>query len=77
MREACLILKSHLSDDVETLKSKEVVRHCIFLLPQYYISPLHYCKVPNSMFMSYLPQADYKMWNSLRCVKMFVMTKLY
>ena len=25
MREACLILKNHLNDDVKTLKSKEVV----------------------------------------------------
>lgn len=32
MREACLILKHHLNDDIKTLKSKEVVRSC--MLPQ-------------------------------------------
>lgn len=32
MREACLILKNHMNDDVETLKSKEVVSPCFLLL---------------------------------------------
>lgn len=31
MREACLILKHHLNDDMRTLKSKEVVRSCMLL----------------------------------------------
>lgn len=31
MREACLILKNHLNDDIKTLKSKEVVRPCILI----------------------------------------------
>lgn len=31
MREACLILKNHLNDDIKTLKSKEVVRPCMLL----------------------------------------------
>ena len=31
MREACLILKNHLNDDIKTLKSKEVVRSCMLL----------------------------------------------
>lgn len=31
MREACLILKNHLNDDVRTLKSKELVRSCMLL----------------------------------------------
>lgn len=33
MREACLILKNHLNDDIKTLKSKEVVRSCMLLYP--------------------------------------------
>lgn len=35
MREACLILKNHLNDDIKALKSKEVVRPCM-LLPFYH-----------------------------------------
>ena len=31
MREACLIMKNHLNDDIKTLKSKEVVRSCMLL----------------------------------------------
>jgi hypothetical protein len=33
MREACLILKNHLNDDVKTLKSKEVVSFSMPLIP--------------------------------------------
>lgn len=35
MREACLILKNHLKDDIAALKSKEVVRPCMLLQPIY------------------------------------------
>lgn len=45
MREACLILKNHLNDDIKTLKSKEVVRSCMLLLTYHRVkhltSPFH------------------------------------